>query len=42
LFANIGPAQKADEIYQALLSQPLYAKMVEAFGGFGELKLKGE
>ncbi|MFZ6030796.1 MAG: iron ABC transporter substrate-binding protein [Chloroflexota bacterium] len=38
-FADVDPAQKADEIYQALLGQPLYAKMAERFGEFGELKL---
>ncbi|MBN2549196.1 MAG: iron ABC transporter substrate-binding protein [Anaerolineales bacterium] len=40
-FADVDPAQKADEIYQALLGQRLYAKMVELFGGFGVLKLSG-
>lgn len=39
-FEDIDPGQKADEIYQALLGQPLYAKMVESFGGFGNLQLK--
>jgi iron complex transport system substrate-binding protein len=39
-FADVDPAKKADEIYQALLGQPLYAQMTKAFGGFGELKLK--
>jgi iron complex transport system substrate-binding protein len=38
-FANVDPAQKADEIYQALLGKALYAKMVETYGGFKELKL---
>jgi iron complex transport system substrate-binding protein len=38
-FADIDPAQKADEIYQAMLGKPVYAQMAEAFGGFGELKL---
>ncbi|MBN1429785.1 MAG: iron ABC transporter substrate-binding protein [Anaerolineae bacterium] len=38
-FADIDPGRKADEIYQALLGKPLYAKMVEAFGKFGTLKL---
>ena len=38
-FADIDPAAKADEIYQALLGKPVYAKMVENFGGFRELRL---
>lgn len=38
-FADIDPAQKADEIYQALVGQALYGKMVEKFGGFKALKL---
>lgn len=38
-FADVDPAKKADEIYKALLGQPLYAKMVEQFGEFKELKL---
>ncbi len=38
-FADIDPAQKADEIYRALLGQALYARMVETFGGFGQLIL---
>jgi iron complex transport system substrate-binding protein len=38
-FADVEPEQKADEIYQALLGQPVYAQMAAAFGGFGELKL---
>jgi iron complex transport system substrate-binding protein len=38
-FADIDPAHKADEIYQALLEQPMYAKMVEMFGEFRALKL---
>jgi iron complex transport system substrate-binding protein len=41
-FADVDPAQKADEIYQALLGQALYAKMAESFGAFGELKLSDE
>ena len=38
-FADVDPARKADEIYQALLGQPVYAQMVASFGGFGALKL---
>jgi len=38
-FADVEIAQKADEIYQALLGKPLYAKMAEKFGEFGVLKL---
>lgn len=38
-FADVEIAQKADEIYQALLGQALYAKMAEKFGEFGVLKL---
>jgi iron complex transport system substrate-binding protein len=40
-FADVDPAAKADEIYQALLGQPVYAQMAEAFGGFGQLTLSG-
>jgi iron complex transport system substrate-binding protein len=36
-FVDVDPAQKADEIYQALLGQPVYAQMAAAFGEFGEL-----
>jgi iron complex transport system substrate-binding protein len=38
-FADVEPEQKADEIYQALLGQPVYAQMAATFGGFGDLKL---
>ncbi len=38
-FADVDPAQKADEIYRAMLGQPLYAQMVKSFGEFGALKL---
>jgi iron complex transport system substrate-binding protein len=38
-FADVTPAQKADEIYQGLLGKPLYAEMEKAFGGFKEFKL---
>jgi iron complex transport system substrate-binding protein len=36
-FSDLDPAQKADEIYQALLGQPVYRQMAADFGGFGEL-----
>jgi iron complex transport system substrate-binding protein len=39
-FADIDPAKKADDIYVALVGQPLYAQMSEFFGGFGELTFK--
>jgi iron complex transport system substrate-binding protein len=38
-FADVDPAQKADEIYQALVGQALYEKMVEKYGGFKALNL---
>jgi len=41
-FADIDPAQKADEIYRSLLGQPAYAQMAEAFGGFRQLNLSEE
>jgi iron complex transport system substrate-binding protein len=41
-FADIDPAQKADEIYRSLLGQPAYAQMVESFGGFKQLNLSQE
>lgn len=37
-FSGIDPAQKADEIYQALLGVKLYGRMRDDFGGFGKLK----
>ncbi len=39
-FADVDPVKKADEIYVALVGQPLYAQMAKTFGGFGELKFK--
>jgi len=36
-FAYVDPAQKADEIYQALLGKALYAQMAENFGGLRQL-----
>jgi len=36
-FTDIDPAKKADEIYQALLGQPLYSQMEKDFGGFDKL-----
>jgi iron complex transport system substrate-binding protein len=41
-FADIDPAQKADEIYTALLGQPAYDQMAAAFGGFGPLTLSDQ
>jgi iron complex transport system substrate-binding protein len=41
-FADVDPAQKADEIYTALLGQPVYSQMAAAFGGFGELTLSDQ
>lgn len=41
-FADVDPAQQADEIYRALLGQPVYAQMAEAFGGFKPLRLSEE
>jgi iron complex transport system substrate-binding protein len=41
-FADVDPAVKADEIYNALLGQPVYAQMAAAFGGFGELTLSDQ
>ncbi len=38
-FADVDPAQKADEIYQALLGKSLYAVMEQKFGGFRALSL---
>jgi len=38
-FADVDPAQKADEIYLGLLGKALYALMAEKFGEFGVLKL---
>ena len=39
-FADVDPAQKADEIYKTLLGQPVYEQMAAAFGGFGSLTLR--
>lgn len=36
-FADVEPEMKADEIYTALLGQPLYARMAKDFSGFGAL-----
>lgn len=38
-FKDIDPEKKADEIYQALLGEALYARMSKDFGGFKKLKL---
>jgi iron complex transport system substrate-binding protein len=42
VFADVDPAQKADEIYTALLGQPVYDQMAAAFGGFGPLTLSDQ
>jgi iron complex transport system substrate-binding protein len=39
-FADIDPAEKADEIYTGLLGVGVYEQMQEKFGGFGELTLQ--
>ncbi|MBN1887764.1 MAG: iron ABC transporter substrate-binding protein [Thermoflexales bacterium] len=39
-FADVDPAKKADEIYVALVGQPLYAQISKTFGGLGELTFK--
>jgi iron complex transport system substrate-binding protein len=41
-FVDIDPEQKADEIYQALLGQPVYDQMAAAFGRFGPLTLSDQ
>lgn len=41
-FADVDPVQKADEIYGALLGQPVYAQMAKDFGGFTSLRLGEE
>ncbi len=41
-FAGVDPAQKADEIYKALVGKPVYAQVAAAFGGFGKLNLSGQ
>jgi iron complex transport system substrate-binding protein len=41
-FADVDPAQKADEIYTALLGQPVHDQMAAAFGGFGPLTLRDQ
>ncbi|MBN2005543.1 MAG: iron ABC transporter substrate-binding protein [Anaerolineae bacterium] len=41
-FADIDPAQKADEIYRFLLGQPVYAQMAESFCEFRQLNLSEE
>ena len=39
-FADVKPAEKADEIYQALLGKALYAQMAKDFGEFRQITLK--
>lgn len=41
-FADVDPAQKADEIYTALVGKPVFAQLAAALGGFGELKLSNQ
>jgi iron complex transport system substrate-binding protein len=42
-FADIDPAEKADEVYEALVGTPVYAQMAEdSGGGFGQLDLTEE
>ncbi|MDR3601292.1 MAG: ABC transporter substrate-binding protein [Desulfosporosinus sp.] len=38
-FQDIDPIKKSDEIYQFLPGKPLYAEMVQNFGGFKKLEL---
>lgn len=38
-FQDIDPIKKSDDIYQFLLGKPLYAEMVQNFGGFKKLDL---
>jgi len=37
-FADVDPEAKADDIYEAFLGAPVYERMAESFGGFGELE----
>lgn len=39
-FEDVNPVKKADEIYQGLLGKPIYAQMLEDFGGFGNIEFK--
>lgn len=39
-FADVDPAAKADEIYQALLGKAVYASMTEVYGPFTQLKFE--
>lgn len=41
-FADIDPAQKADEIYVALVGKPVFAQLAAGLGGFGQLKLSDQ
>jgi len=38
-FKNLDPVQKADQIYQQFLGQPVYEELAEIFGGFKKMKL---
>lgn len=39
LFNDFVPAQKADQIYQEFVGQPVYQKMTAIFGGFKKIQL---
>lgn len=39
-FEDIDPADKADEIYEFFLGEPLYKVMAEKYGGYGEVNLQ--
>jgi iron complex transport system substrate-binding protein len=39
-FADINPAQKADEIYNFLVGAPLYEQMSQLYGPFGAINLR--
>ncbi|NLM94914.1 MAG: iron ABC transporter substrate-binding protein, partial [Firmicutes bacterium] len=39
-FADIDPAAKADEIYEFLVGQGVYARMAADYGGFQALTLE--
>lgn len=38
-FTDVDPAQKADEVYVALVGKPVFAQLAAGVGGFGPLKL---
>jgi iron complex transport system substrate-binding protein len=41
-FKDVEPAEKADEIYEALLGKALYDRMAKDFGGFEKLNLASQ